>query len=206
MKEAKALKVINCQGTDYEIGQQYGKACREIFHLSSERITSFSQQCRISKKQIIANVNEFLPLVENFDLQAIEFIKGIAAGACINFEGVLMIRASMELMFFNAGRIPGLCTSFSATGKAVKSGKTLIGQNLEFFNGTSFAILRIKGLMEWNNFYWLLKGRSRQVSILQALVFASLRTCHITIPIIKLIFRWDATCPNSCGSGLSAMP
>ena len=144
MKEAKALKVINCQGTDYEIGQQYGKACREIFHLSSERITSFSQQCRISKKQIIANVNEFLPLVENFDPQAIEFIKGIAAGACINFEEVLMIRASMELMFFNAGRIPGLCTSFSATGKAVKSGKTLIGQNLEFFNGTSFAILRIK--------------------------------------------------------------
>ena len=35
MKEAKALKVINCQGTDYEIGQQYGKACREIFILAA---------------------------------------------------------------------------------------------------------------------------------------------------------------------------
>ena len=55
MKEAKALKVIKCQCTDYEIGQQYGKACREIFHLSNERINSFSQQCQISKEQIIAS-------------------------------------------------------------------------------------------------------------------------------------------------------
>lgn len=45
MKEAKAFKVINCQGTDLEISQQYGEICREDFHLSSDRITSFSQQC-----------------------------------------------------------------------------------------------------------------------------------------------------------------
>jgi isopenicillin-N N-acyltransferase-like protein len=37
-----------------------------------------------------------------------------------------------------------LCTSFAATGKAVKSGKTFLGQNFDLFDDISFALLWIK--------------------------------------------------------------
>ena len=86
----------------------------------------------------------FLPLIENFDPHAIEFIEGMAAGASISFEEAMMIRAAGELMFFYAGKIPGLCISFAATGKAIKNGKTFLGQNLEAFDGIQVALLRIK--------------------------------------------------------------
>jgi isopenicillin-N N-acyltransferase-like protein len=59
MKEAKALKVIKCQGTDFEIGQQYGEICRKDFHWSIEWFHEFSQQYQISKEQIINSINEF---------------------------------------------------------------------------------------------------------------------------------------------------
>jgi isopenicillin-N N-acyltransferase like protein len=143
MKEAKALKVIKCQGTDYEIGQQYGEACGEDFRRNVEGVYAFcQQQCQMSKEQVITNVNKFLPLVENFDSQAIEFIKGIAAGASIDFEEALMIRAAGELMLYS-GQNSGLCTSFAATGKAVESGKTIIGQNYDWFENSP-ALLWIK--------------------------------------------------------------
>jgi len=144
MKKAKALKVIKCQGIDYEIGQQYAEACREDFSRIIEEVYALSQQYKINKEQIIANINEFLPLVENFDPQTVDFIKGMPKSSNIGFEEALMLRATLELMFIYAGKIPGLCTSFAATGKAVKSGKNLLDQNFEAFDNIPFVLLRIK--------------------------------------------------------------
>ncbi len=147
MKEAKEFKLIKCQGTDYEIGKQFGETCREDFRRSVEATYIYYQQYQISKEQIIADVNKFLPLVENFDPQVVEFIKGIASGACINFEEAMMMRAGNELAFYNhlpSDLSPSLCTSFSATGRAVKSGKTLIGQNLDWVEDTPVYLLWIK--------------------------------------------------------------
>jgi Acyl-coenzyme A:6-aminopenicillanic acid acyl-transferase. len=143
MKEVKALKVIECQGTDREIGQQYGEACREEFHRSVENIFAISQQRQIDKEQVIANVKKFLPLVEKFDPQVIEFMKGMSKGAGISFEEALMLRATLELMFY-AGQVSGQCTSFAATGEATKGGKTLLGQNGDFWDYSSVNLLRIK--------------------------------------------------------------
>ena len=144
MKEAKEFKVIKCQGTDHEIGQQFGEACREDFHRSVEDFyTNMQQHYQISKEQIIADVNKFLPLAENFDPQVVEFIKGIAEGAHIGFEEAMMIRVAHMLMYY-ADQISGLCTSFSATGKAVKDGKILIGQNLDWYETIPVALLWIK--------------------------------------------------------------
>ena len=86
MKETKALKVIKCQGTDFEIGQQYGEICRADFHRSIEWFHAFSQNYQISKEQSLNIINKFLLCVENLDPQAVEFIKGIAAGVSIDFR------------------------------------------------------------------------------------------------------------------------
>lgn len=147
MKEARKFKVIKCQGTDYEIGQQYGETCRKDFRHSLDRFYTIIQQCQISKEKIIEDVNKFLPLVENFDPQIIEFIKGIASGAYISFEEAMIIRAGEELAFYNkinSDLTPSLCTSFSATGKAVKNGKTIIGQNVDWIVDTPIYFFWIK--------------------------------------------------------------
>ncbi len=85
-----------------------------------------------------------MPLVENLDPNAIEFFKGIDAGTCISFEEFLMILATMELIFFYVARVPGLCKSFAITCKAVKSGKTFLGQNFDLFDDVPFVLLWIK--------------------------------------------------------------
>lgn len=143
MKEKKLLKTIECQGTDREIGRQYGEASKEELRGGIEGIYAFSQQYQMGREQVMANARKYLPLVENFDPQVLEFVKGIAEGSGISFEEAVMLQAGLEMMFY-AGQISGLCTSFAATGEAAKGGKTFLGQNIDWLENSPMQLLRIK--------------------------------------------------------------
>jgi isopenicillin-N N-acyltransferase-like protein len=47
------------------------------------------------------------------------------------------------LTFYYNGKIIGLCTSFAATGKATEDGKTILGQNIDWFVGAPIDLLKI---------------------------------------------------------------
>lgn len=143
MKESQVLKIVECSGTPYEIGRQYGEACRanlqKTLEMSMGRLICFA---KVTKEEILAQVNKFLPQVENFDHELIEFVKGEAEGAGISFQEAFYPWCGIELLT-HYGQISSMCTSFAATGEATQEGKTVLGQNIDF-SGFPIDLLKIR--------------------------------------------------------------
>lgn len=143
MKEIKKFKVIECRGTQYEIGRQYGESCREkILHSIAVNLEAIPW-LPIPKEQIIATSMKFLAPVQQFDPELIEFLKGEADGAGISFEEAFALRCYFEVAMYY-GMTSALCTSFAATGSATVGGKILLGQNVDWFVGFPLDVLKIE--------------------------------------------------------------
>lgn len=144
MKERKDLAVIECSGTLYEIGKQYGRACKESILKSIEmNLGTLKQTYHASKEQVFVNTKKFVPHVERFDPEAIEMLRGQAEGAGVGFDEVFTLRCMINLVnYYN--QIMALCTSFAAAGEATKDGKTLIGQNIDWTPDSPMNLLKKK--------------------------------------------------------------
>ncbi len=144
MKEKKEFRVIECSGSFYEIGRQYGESCRASLVGSIESLfKDIGMFQKAGKEDIIANARKYLPLVESFDPELIDMLKGQADGAGVTFEEVFTLRCRLELgMYYQ--RILALCTSFIATGNATKGGKTIIGQTYDLNPGISIDLVKTK--------------------------------------------------------------
>jgi isopenicillin-N N-acyltransferase-like protein len=144
MKASRKLRIYECSGTPYEIGKQYGAACRDnIVKSINELIASIGMTRKVSKEEILANTRKYLPLVERFDSDLIEMMKGQAEGAGVTFDEILMLMCRFELGIYYQ-RVTCLCTSFAVTGKATRGGKTIIGQNFDLNAGLSIDLVRKK--------------------------------------------------------------
>ena len=144
VKERKEFKIIECSGTPYEIGKQYGTACRDSIRKSIQGLIGgmgFMQ--RVGKEEILAAAKKYLPLVERFDPDMIEMLKGQAEGAGVTFEEVFALRCGTELNWYYQ-RIHTLCTSFAITGKATRGGQTIIGQTYDWGPGTPMDLVKTK--------------------------------------------------------------
>jgi isopenicillin-N N-acyltransferase-like protein len=144
MKDIRKLPIHECSGTPYEIGKQYGAACRDnIVKSISELIANIGMMRKVSKAEILANTRKYLPSVERFDPELIEMMKGQAEGAGVLFDEIFMLMCRFELGIYYQ-RVTCLCTSFGATGKATKGGKTIIGQNFDLNAGLSIDLVKKK--------------------------------------------------------------
>ena len=143
MKGAKEFKLIECSGTPYEIGQQWGEGCKEsILKVSENAFNGMSFMYQAPWEEVISKAMEFLPLVQEFAPYLVEIMRGQADATGLSFEEIFTQKCMNELMFqFN--NMTGLCTSFAATGKATQDGKTILGQNIDFFPGTPIDLLKI---------------------------------------------------------------
>lgn len=142
MKKRHRLKVIECSGTFFEIGEQYGMACRDNLVSSIESVfRDIGMMNRAEREEITAMARKFLPAVEKYDPELIEMLRGQAEGARVTFDQLFTLRCKLELgMYYQ--RIKSLCTSFIATGEATRGGKTIIGQTYDLTPGTSVDLVR----------------------------------------------------------------
>ncbi len=143
MKNAKEFKLIECGGTPYEIGQQWGEGCKESILKVSENIyNSMTSYYQASKEEVISNAMKFFPAVQKFDPYLVEIMRGQADATGLSLEEIFTQKCFNELTFaYN--NISGLCTSFAATGKATQDGKTLLGQNIDFLPEAPIDLLKI---------------------------------------------------------------
>lgn len=143
MKQAKCFKVIECSGSPYEIGAQTGDACREnILKALDISIGGLSYVSNISKENILANAMKYFPRVKSFDPDLIAMLQGQADGAGISFEEAFALKCGFDLGAY-CNNLSGLCTSFAVTGQASKNGKTLLGQNIDWFPGCPMDLVKI---------------------------------------------------------------
>ncbi|RYD05541.1 hypothetical protein N752_09350 [Desulforamulus aquiferis] len=143
MKHIKKFSIIECKGTSYQIGQQWGEACRENIRYSFDfNIGTIANGYKTPRANVIAVANKYLPKVKEFDPQYIELVKGLAEGADLTFDEVFALRCTLELsLYYN--QLTGLCSSFAATGESTQGGKTLLGQNIDWLPGYPIDLLKI---------------------------------------------------------------
>jgi len=157
------MRVIECSGTPYEIGKQIGEGCGDILHHSMK--TTFAVLSRgygNSTDEVIATASKFIEPVREYDHILIEHLQGQADAIAVPFEEMFALRCIFEMSYYYK-QIQGLCTSFAATGKATRDGKTILGQNIDWLttyepyllhmhyeDGTRLLALSLGGMVEYS--------------------------------------------------------
>lgn len=157
MKKVQRLEVIECSGSSYEIGKQYGEAAKgNILKSIDTLMARIASGDNATKDKVFFNTRKYLPAVEKLDPELIQQLKGQADGAGVTFDEVFALRCWFELRFYYK-HLTTLCTSFAVTGKATRGGKAIVGQNFDVLPGVSLDMVRIKrndGSKELSLVFW----------------------------------------------------
>ena len=118
-------------------GRQYGRqAAREVRHAIAAYRDLFEHRAGLDWNAAVAQARTFAGDIERFLPDAIEEMRGIADGAVVPFDAILVLNCRSELMFAAAhskGETPpGECTSFAVTPDASGDGHMLLGQNWDW--------------------------------------------------------------------------
>jgi isopenicillin-N N-acyltransferase-like protein len=131
------MQRIAVEGAPLERGRQYGRAAATLIHrcLAAYRDV-FEHRAGLQWSAAVAHARTFVPDIEAFMPDALQEMDGIAEGAGVPFETVLVLNCRSELMFAAArskGETPpSECTSFAATPEATGDHHMLLGQNWDW--------------------------------------------------------------------------
>jgi isopenicillin-N N-acyltransferase-like protein len=144
VSKANGFHVVECKGTPYEIGRQYGEACREnIRHALEFNLRVLTNGYKATKEEGISQAEKYYPRVKEFDPDVIEQIKGMAEGVGVDWREMFTHRCVLELGLYYP-KLRGFCTSFAAAGKATRDGKTLLGQNIDWYPHIPLDLLKVE--------------------------------------------------------------
>src|SRR5258706_13363771 len=136
---------ITVNGTPSARGRQYGwLAAPQVHRCISAYRDIFQHRAGLDWNAAVAHARTFVGEIEGFAPDAIEEMRGIADGAEVPFDAILVLNCRSELMFAAArskGQTgecpsfavpPGECTSFAVTPEASSDGHMLLGQNWDW--------------------------------------------------------------------------
>jgi isopenicillin-N N-acyltransferase like protein len=140
-QSAIKIKVVEMNGSPYEMGLQYGAACPEIHRFLEITVQGFGGR---DKARELANkfIPLYLPAAQEYAPEIVDEMKGMAAGSGIDFMDIFFLNITYEI---SAPSLMG-CTSFAMTGTATARGETIAGQNFDFLNSWEeiMVVLKIK--------------------------------------------------------------
>jgi isopenicillin-N N-acyltransferase-like protein len=138
-KGERKLKVIEVSGDHYEMGFQYGKACPEI-----RTMLDITRQGFGGKDDTAILMDKYIPLylpfAEKYAPEIVEEMRGMAAGAELDFQDIFLLNITYEI----SATLTMGCTSFAAAGKATADGEVITGQNLDFLSMYEENIVLLK--------------------------------------------------------------
>jgi isopenicillin-N N-acyltransferase-like protein len=128
---------ITVEGAPHARGQQYGRlAAGHVHRCIAAYRDVFEHRAGLQWPAAVAHARTFLPDIERFSPDALNEMRGLAEGAGVPFEAILVLNCRSELMFAAArsqGQTPpGECTSFAVTPEASADGHMLLGQNWDW--------------------------------------------------------------------------
>ncbi|HLM46142.1 MAG TPA: C45 family peptidase [Myxococcaceae bacterium] len=141
------LRVIECQGTPRQIGQQWGEASRESLRASVENLFLGMSlgPLAASREDVVRTALKLEANVRAFEPEALELIRGQAEGAGLPYEEAFALQCMLELAI-NYAQIGGMCTSLALTGEATAEGQALLGQTIDWSPEARVDLLRIRHL------------------------------------------------------------
>lgn len=141
--EFKPFPLYEFSGTEREIGRQMGEELREeikgmIPYWYDVLGTVFPD----SLESMIATTKKFEAPAKEYAPELWEEIVGIAEGSNMTTDEILFIQGGWELD--SCGPAAFGCTDFACAGKATKDGKTIVGQNFDWYPNSPTTVMRIK--------------------------------------------------------------
>ncbi len=145
MKKRTTLPVIECRGTEYDIGRQYAEQAKENLHQSLALMFRNLEEMpyKAGRTGLLRAAGRYRNNVKNFDPEAEARVQGMADGAGVLFDEMFALQCYSEL-FVNYPGLAGMCTSFAATGEATKGGMTLLGQTVDWHPDATMDLVRIR--------------------------------------------------------------
>ena len=145
------FKEVTLTGMPYERGRQYGAACKKEIALSMRTYESlFVRHRNITWEQARKLSLLYLPAIRELDEAYVREMQGIADGAGVTFEDILVINSRSELLYSNLPvdtEVPQECTAFSLLPPATLDGAVIAGQNWDYapVQREAVIIVRIPG-------------------------------------------------------------
>ena len=137
------IKEMNLVGTPFERGLIYGQEAKEEIRISIKSYSRIFAARGMDWQQAKEKARGFLKVIEETDERYMEEMKGIAQGAELELEDILVINCRSELLY--APLAPQECTAFSLVPPATEDGAVLAGQNWDYTRSQreALVILRI---------------------------------------------------------------
>jgi len=125
---------LRLKGSPHEIGRQHGAEFASRIHDNIKiYFRNFSHYASLDADAVFARAKGFIPIIESFDRELMDEIRGIADGAKARLEDVVAINARTEMMFKEGVKLMhGECTSLAATSESTTNHHTMIGQNWDW--------------------------------------------------------------------------
>jgi len=127
------LTEIKISGRAFDRGCQYGTKCKDgIAHFAKfiyESVETGKLPTLSSRSKLISHVCKHIPYIEEYSEELAQEMKGLAKGAGLSYEKIVMISLFEEY---------DLCTTFAATGQATVNGETYLGQSWDNIKNVGF--------------------------------------------------------------------
>ena len=140
--------IISLKGNHFDMGFEHGRALnRQITANLSLYMEMIHGNTGTKEEKILEQALEFLPVLQKTAPLLVEEMEGIACGARVPIESVLVLNARTELM---SGAWPtGECTAFGLAGRRTADGRPLLAQNWDWTPrskiGAAFFIMEPAG-------------------------------------------------------------
>ena len=97
---AQPCRLIDLSGSPHDRGVQYGRQAAQEIARSVGHYGAQAEALGLDHPRLAQIVREYLPVLEAFDHRQVEEMRGIAAGAAVSFEQIVLVNARTELLQF----------------------------------------------------------------------------------------------------------
>jgi isopenicillin-N N-acyltransferase-like protein len=145
MKEAHQMvtpcPLVEVSGSPRERGRQYGEQASERIRLGIDHYSSQIGNHKPIGNDIAALVRKFEPAIDRFDPTYLEEMRGIAEGAGVTFESIVLLNARTEILklarrpatdWETLDEEPDGCTGVVVMPDATKDGSLIHAQNWDW--------------------------------------------------------------------------
>jgi isopenicillin-N N-acyltransferase-like protein len=132
-----ACPLVEVSGPPRERGRQYGEQARDRIRLGIEHYAGQLAASRLSDDALRTLVARFEPTIAGFDATYPEEMRGIAEGADVAFERVVLLNARTEILKLAQRRAQGEaepdgCTGLVVLPEATAAGRLIQAQNWDW--------------------------------------------------------------------------
>ena len=142
---AQPCRLIDLAGSPHDRGVQYGRQAAQEIARAVGHYGAQAKALGLDHQRLAQLVREYLPVLETFDHRQIEEMRGIAAGAEVSFEEVVLVNARTELLQFGRRELDG-CTGAVVRPEATRDKRLIHAHNWDwkYESAESCVILRIR--------------------------------------------------------------